>query len=188
MTATIRLQPKASLSYSERLSHGYSSGKITVLTDPLTHFDDQGSSRMVDVSQKDDSRRVAVARGTVRMQSETSALIQNRELSKGDVIGVARVAGIMAVKQTPNLIPMCHSIHVDSVDIAFEFTEENELTITATVGATDRTGVEMEALTCVTVSALTVYDMCKSVDKGMTIESVALVSKTGGKSGDFVRS
>ena len=143
---------------------------------------------MVDVSHKDDSRRIAVARGSVRMKKETAALIQNRELSKGDVIGVARVAGIMAVKQTPNLIPMCHSIHVGSVDIDFGFTSDEELTITATVGATDRTGVEMEALTCVTVSALTVYDMCKSADKGMTIQNVELVSKTGGKSGDFVRS
>lgn len=143
---------------------------------------------MVDVSQKGDSRRVAVARGSVRMKKETAALIQNRELSKGDVIGVARVAGIMAVKQTPNLIPMCHSIHVDSVDIEFEFVDDDTLLITATVGATDRTGVEMEALTCVTVSALTVYDMCKSVDKGMVIQNVELVSKTGGKSGDFVRS
>ena len=143
---------------------------------------------MVDVSHKDDSRRVAVARGKVEMKAETAGLIQNRELSKGDVVEVARVAGIMAVKQTPNLIPMCHSIHVDSVDIDFEFTSETRLTITATVGATDRTGVEMEALTCVTVSALTVYDMCKSADKGMTIREIGLVSKTGGKSGDFVRS
>ena len=143
---------------------------------------------MVDVSHKGESRRVAVARATVEMKAETARLIQNRELSKGDVVEVARVAGIMAVKQTPNLIPMCHSIHVDSVDIDFEFTGETQLTITATVGATDRTGVEMEALTCVTVSALTVYDMCKSADKGMTIREIGLVSKTGGKSGDFVRS
>ena len=143
---------------------------------------------MVDVSQKDDSRRVAVARGLVQMKVETAKLIQNRELSKGDVVEVARVAGIMGVKQTPGLIPMCHSIHVDSVEIDFEFINEGELSITATVVATDRTGVEMEALTCVTVSALTVYDMCKSVDKGMTIREIGLVSKTGGKSGDFVRS
>lgn len=158
------------------------------MTDSLTHFDDEGSSRMVDVSHKDDSRRIAVARGTVRMKSETSDLIRNRELSKGDVVGVARVAGIMAVKQTPNLIPMCHSIHVDSVEIEFEFVDDQELLITATVGATDRTGVEMEALTCVTVSALTVYDMCKSADKEMTIHRIELVKKTGGKSGDFARS
>jgi len=142
---------------------------------------------MVDVSQKSDSHRVAVAKAVVRMKRETSGLIQNRELLKGDVIEVARVAGIMAVKQTPNLIPMCHSIHVDSVDIAFEFEGDTELAITSTVGATDRTGVEMEALTSVTVTALTVYDMCKSADKGMTIHEVGLVSKTGGKSGDFVR-
>lgn len=142
---------------------------------------------MVDVSQKSDSHRVAVARAVVRMKAETSELIQNRKLSKGDVIEVARVAGIMAVKQTPNLIPMCHSIHVDSVDIAFDFVGKDELSITSTVGATDRTGVEMEALTSVTVTALTVYDMCKSADKGMTIHEVGLVKKTGGKSGDFVR-
>lgn len=142
---------------------------------------------MVDVSHKSDSRRVAVACAKVQMKATTAELIQNRELAKGDVVEVARVAGIMAVKQTPNLIPMCHSIHVDSVDIEFEFVSKDQLSITATVGATDRTGVEMEALTCVTVSALTVYDMCKSADKGMTIQEVGLVSKTGGKSGDFAR-
>lgn len=157
------------------------------MSGPLTHFDDDGRSRMVDVSLKEDSRRVAVARGSIHMDGKTAELIQNKDLSKGDVLEVARVAGIMAVKQTPALIPMCHSIHVDSVDIEFKFSSTNELTITATVVATDRTGVEMEALTCVTVSALTVYDMCKSVDKGMTIRNVGLVSKTGGKSGDFVR-
>lgn len=142
---------------------------------------------MVDVSHKSDTHRVAVAAAIVRMKPETVGLIQNRELSKGNVIEVARVAGVMAVKQTPNLIPMCHSIHVDSVDIDFEFVSETELSIKSTVGANDRTGVEMEALTSVTVTALTVYDMCKSADKGMTIHEVGLVSKTGGKSGDFVR-
>ena len=142
---------------------------------------------MVDVSHKSDSHRVAVARAMIRMKAETAELIQNRELAKGDVVEVARVAGIMAVKQTPNLIPMCHSIHVDSVNIDIEFVSKDQLSITATVGATDRTGVEMEALTSVTVTALTVYDMCKSVDKSMTIQEVGLVSKTGGKSGDFKR-
>ena len=143
---------------------------------------------MVDVGHKADSKRVAVAQGCIQMKPETAALIQNRELSKGDVLEVARVAGIMAVKQTPNLIPMCHSIHVDSVDIEFEFTDENQLSVLVTTTANDRTGVEMEALTSVSVAALTVYDMCKSVDKGMTIREIALVRKTGGKSGDFVRS
>ena len=157
------------------------------MSGPLTHFDDQGRSRMVDVSHKQDSRRVAIATAIVEMKPETAELIQNRELSKGDVIEVARVAGIMAVKQTPNLIPMCHSIHVDSVDIDFEFIDQQQLQITGTVAANDRTGVEMEALTCVSVTALTVYDMCKSADKGMTIRDVGLVSKTGGKSGNFVR-
>lgn len=157
------------------------------MSGPLSHFDDQGRSRMVDVSHKQDSHRVAVAKAVVRMKPETVGLIQNREMSKGDVIEVARVAGIMAVKQTPSLIPMCHSIHVDSVDIDFEFVSDTDLSISSTVGAKDRTGVEMEALTSVTVTALTVYDMCKSADKGMTIHEVGLVSKTGGKSGDFVR-
>ena len=157
------------------------------MSGPLTHFDDQGRSRMVDVSHKQDSRRVAIATAIVEMKPETAELIQNRELSRGDVIEVARVAGIMAVKQTPNLIPMCHSIHVDSVDIDFEFIDQQQLQITGTVTANDRTGVEMEALTCVSVTALTVYDMCKSADKGMTIRDVGLVSKTGGKSGNFVR-
>lgn len=142
---------------------------------------------MVDVSHKPDSHRVAVAAAAVNMKPETVALIQGRGFAKGDVLEVARVAGIMAVKQTSSLIPMCHPLRIDSVEIAFEFAGDSQLQITATVGAKDRTGVEMEALTCVAVSALTVYDMCKSADKGMTIDDLGLVSKTGGKSGDFVR-
>lgn len=157
------------------------------MSETLSHFDEQGRSRMVDVSKKADSHRIAIAQATVTMKETTAALIQNRELAKGDVIEVARVAAIMAVKQTPNLIPMCHSIHVDSVDVEFEFCGVDALQILVTVGATDRTGVEMEALTSVSVAALTIYDMCKSVDREMTIGDVQLVRKTGGKSGDFQR-
>ena len=149
----------------------------------LSHFDDQGRSRMVDVSHKSDSHRIAVAAATVEMKAETATLIQDRGLSKGDVLEVARVAGIMAVKQTSSLIPLCHPISIDSVEIAFEFEGESQLLVTATVAANDRTGVEMEALTCVAMTALTVYDMCKSVDKGMTIKDLGLVSKTGGQVG-----
>jgi cyclic pyranopterin phosphate synthase len=157
------------------------------MSETLSHFDEQGRGRMVDVSSKADSHRIAVARASIEMKATTVELIRNRELSKGDVIEVARIAAIMAVKQTPNLIPMCHSIHVDSVDLEFKFSSPTHLLIEATVGATDRTGVEMEALTSVSVAALTVYDMCKSADREMTIRDVQLVRKTGGKSGDFER-
>ena len=143
---------------------------------------------MVDVGRKDESHRTAVASATVKMKKTTSERIRNREFAKGDVAEVARIAGIMAVKQTPQLIPLCHTINVDSVDVVIEFESETELSIIGTVRAKDRTGVEMEALACVSVAALTVYDMCKSVDKEMVISETKLLKKTGGKSGDFVRS
>lgn len=153
----------------------------------LTHFDDQGRSRMVDVGEKPVTVRTATASGRVRMTAATVALIRDRKLSKGDVLEVARLAGIMAAKQTPALIPLCHSLPLDGVTVDFEFDSDETLRITATVKVTARTGVEMEALTAVAVAALTVYDMCKSVDRAMAIERIQLDEKSGGRSGHFVR-
>jgi len=157
------------------------------MSESLTHFDESGRSRMVDVGSKQKSRRVAVASASVEMDPKTATLIGDRKLSKGDVFEVARIAGIMAVKQTPNLIPLCHSISVSSVDVRFEFESDSSLKVVSTVSALDRTGVEMEALTSVSIAALTVYDMCKSVDREMIVRNICLERKTGGKSGDFVR-
>ncbi len=157
------------------------------MSESLTHFDESGRSRMVDVGGKSATRRVAVASASVEMDPATARLIGDRKLSKGDVFEVARIAGIMAVKQTPNLIPLCHSISVSSVDIRFEFENDSTLKIVSIVSAMDRTGVEMEALTSVSVAALTVYDMCKSVDREMVVRNICLDQKTGGKSGDFKR-
>lgn len=159
---------------------------------PLTHFDETGSSRMVDVGAKPVTARVAVASGTVTMQHATWQLIRDRKTAKGDVREVARLAGIMAAKQTANLIPLCHPLPLDSVEIEFldpadSNAEEVALGIRATVRVTARTGVEMEALTAVSVAALTVYDMCKAVDRAMVISQVCLEEKSGGKSGDFRR-
>ncbi len=153
----------------------------------LTHFDDQGRSRMVDVGEKPVTVRTATASGEVRMAAATAALIRDRRLAKGDVLEVARLAGIMAAKQTPGLIPLCHSLPLDGVTIDFEFADDETLRVTATVKVTARTGVEMEALTAVAVAALTVYDMCKSVDRAMAIERIQLEEKSGGRSGHFVR-
>ncbi len=156
--------------------------------DSLTHFDEQGAARMIDVSAKEETLREAVAEGRVTMQPETLALILDQKVAKGDVFGVARVAGIMAAKKTPELIPLSHPLRLTSVDIAFEPDERRScVTIRATVRTTDRTGVEMEALTAVAAAGLTVYDMCKSADRSMTITEILLVRKTGGKSGTFVR-
>lgn len=157
------------------------------MSESLTHFDESGRSRMVDVGNKPTTARVAVASASVEMDPKTAALVSDRKLSKGDVFEVARIAGIMAVKQTPNLIPLCHSVQVNSVDIRFEFENDSSLKIVSTVAATDRTGVEMEALTSVSVAALTVYDMCKSIDREMVVRNICLERKTGGKSGDFER-
>ena len=153
----------------------------------LSHFDEQGASRMVDVSAKPAAKRTARASGAVRMLPETLALIRDQKLSKGDVLGVARLAGIMASKRTSELIPLCHPLPLDAVDIAFGFPDERTVVIEAQASVTARTGVEMEALTAVSVAALAIYDMCKSVDRGMTIERVRLEEKSGGKSGHFVR-
>ena len=152
----------------------------------LTHLDDSGRPRMVDVTKKTDTHREAVARGTVRMQAATFQLIQAGKIAKGDVLIVAQLAGIMAAKQTPGLIPLCHPILIGDVKVEFNLDEKNStVEITATVQSTGKTGVEMEALTATAVSALTIYDMCKAVDRGMKIENIRLIKKSGGKSGTF---
>ena len=153
----------------------------------LSHFDDSGASRMVDVSAKEATRRIARASGQVIMQPATLQLIRDRGHAKGDVLEVARLAGIMAAKRTGDLIPLCHPLPLESVQISFSFPNENTVAIEATAVITAKTGVEMEALTAVSVTALTIYDMCKAVDKGMVITQICLEEKTGGKSGHYVR-
>ena len=153
----------------------------------LTHFDDQGASRMVDTSGKAESLRAARASGRVRVAPATLALIRDRAVAKGDVLEVARLAGIMAAKRTGELIPLCHPLPLTGIQIDFSFPAPDLLHIEATVKVFARTGVEMEALTAVSVAALTVYDMCKSADRGMTIEHVRLEAKSGGRSGTWER-
>ena len=151
----------------------------------LTHLDEQGRARMVDVGDKDITRRVAVARGHVSVQPETARLIRDGLMKKGDVLTVAKVAGIMGSKKTSELIPLCHPLPIDNVDVDLDLDEQRfRINITATASTTARTGVEMEAMTAVSIAALTLYDMCKSVDRGIRIEGVRLVSKQGGRSGD----
>jgi cyclic pyranopterin phosphate synthase len=152
----------------------------------LTHLDEQGNAKMVDVGDKDVTRREAVARGHVSVQPETLRLIKEGLMKKGDVLTIAQLAGIMGAKKTSELIPLCHPLPLDRVDVELELDEaESRIEITATAKTTARTGVEMEALTAVSVAALTLYDMCKSVDRGMRIEAVRLVKKSGGRSGDI---
>ena len=152
----------------------------------LTHVDDSGKARMVDVGGKDVTERLAIAKGAVVMQPETLQKIRANAFEKGDVLGVARVAGVMAAKRTHELIPLCHPVPLTQVVVEIDAASaDDRVEITATARATWKTGVEMEALTAVAVAALTVYDMCKSVDRGMRIEDVRLVKKTGGKSGDY---
>ncbi len=154
----------------------------------LTHFDKRGRTQMVDVSEKPSTPREAVARGSITMKKETMRLIKGDKIPKGDVLGVARVAGILAAKKTPEIIPMCHPLNLSSVNIDFEFdAKKNKIIIESRVRITGQTGVEMEALTAVAAAALTVYDMCKSVDKEMVISDILLLEKRGGKSGDFKR-
>src|SRR5438046_3029003 len=153
----------------------------------LTHFDDRGGSRMVDTSQKPETLREAKASGLVRMAPTTAALIRDRALAKGDVLEVARLAGILAAKKTGDLIPLCHPLPITSATVDFSFPADDLLRIDATVRVLGRTGVEMEALTAVGVAALTVYDMCKAVDRVMTIERLRLEEKSGGRSGTFRR-
>src|ERR1041385_8822830 len=153
----------------------------------LTHFDESGASRMVDTSAKPETLREARASGRVRMQPATLQLIRDKRLAKGDVLEVARLAGIMAAKRTGELIPLCPPFPITSAQVNFAFEDNDLLTIEATIRVFGRTGVEMEALTAVSVAALTVYDMCKAVDKVMTIERIRLEEKSGGRSGTFRR-
>ncbi len=154
----------------------------------LTHFDKEGKARMVDVSGKGETERIATAAGSVIMQPATLALIREGGVKKGDVLSVARLAGIMGAKRTPDLIPLCHPLALTSVQVDLTLDEaRNAVDITATCKLTGKTGVEMEALTAVSVAALTIYDMCKAVDKGMQITDVRLTHKSGGKSGTFER-
>lgn len=150
----------------------------------LTHFDAEGRARMVDVGNKPDTERLARARGRITMAPETMRLLREKALPKGDVLAVARVAGIMAAKETSRLIPMCHPLSLTHVAVDFTLdAEESAVVIEAVASLTGKTGVEMEALTAVSVAALTVYDMCKAVDKGMVIGDICLLEKLGGKSG-----
>ncbi len=156
------------------------------MDDKLTHFDNKGNAVMVDVTLKNKTERVAIATGKVKTNKEIINRIKEGTIGKGDVLAVARVAGIMAIKRTSDLIPMCHPIMIDGCSIDFEIDEENsEIIINSKVKIVDKTGVEMEALTGVSVAALTIYDMCKAVDKRMKIGGIHLVRKTGGKSGEF---
>ena len=152
----------------------------------LTHFNEIGFARMVDVGEKDATKREAAAQAIVRFNVDTYQLVRERKINKGDVLAVAQIAGIMAAKRTPELIPMCHPVMLTAADIEFGFDDaESALTITATVRCTGGTGVEMEALTAVSASALTVYDMCKAVQRDIVIEGIRLLRKSGGKSGDY---
>lgn len=152
----------------------------------FTHLDPQGRARMVDVTPKEPTHRRAVARGRVQMQQATTSAIANGEVSKGDVLAVARVAAIQAAKRTSDMIPLCHPLMIGAVSVNFEILDES-VEIEVTVDTVDRTGVEMEALHACSVAALTIYDMCKSADKGMTIGEIALWEKTGGRSGTYRR-
>lgn len=153
----------------------------------LTHFTPDGSSRMVDVGAKPVTQRMARAESFVLMQAETLRTIKERGSRKGDVLEVARLAGIMATKRTDELIPLCHSLGLDSAGIEFDFPNETTVRIVSTVKVNGRTGVEMEALTAVSIAALTIYDMCKAIDRDMTIASTRLLEKSGGRSGHFKR-
>ena len=154
--------------------------------DKLTHFDESGKARMVDVGDKSETKRIAVAAGRISMRPETAAVIRDGTAEKGDVLGVARVAGIMAAKRTWELVPMCHPLLLTKVGVDLVVNGDG-VDIEATVETRGKTGVEMEALTAVSVAALTVYDMVKAIDRGMTIEGVRLLEKHGGASGDWVR-
>ena len=152
----------------------------------LTHFDERGAARMVDVAGKSETHRVAVAGGSIRMLRDTFELIRSGSAKKGDVLGVARVAGIQAAKRTSELVPLCHPVALTSVAVEFTLEEAAaRVDCRATVECTARTGVEMEALTAVQVALLTIYDMCKAVDRGMVMEGIRLLEKRGGKSGDY---
>lgn len=154
----------------------------------LTHFNEHGKAHMVSVEEKADTKRLAIARGTITMKAETLSLIIEKGHKKGDVLSVAQIAGITGAKKTSDLIPMCHNIFLSGANLSFEIDEDNKsIHITAEVKTVGKTGVEMEALTAVSVAALTIYDMCKGVDKDMVISDMKLMEKQGGKSGHYVR-
>jgi len=156
------------------------------LDNKLTHFDEGGNAIMVDVSSKKETERIAIAKSKVKLSKETLELIKAGKIGKGDVLGVARVAGIMASKQTSNLIPMCHPLLINSSTVDFNINDdESYIDVIATVKIFGKTGVEMEALTSASIAALTIYDMCKAIDKRIVIENTHLLKKTGGKSGEF---
>ena len=163
-----------------------SSQPASPASDTLTHLDDQGRAKMVDVGWKPVTDREAIARGSVRMLPETLNLIIEGQVKKGDVFTIAQLAGIMGAKRTSELIPLCHPLPLNKIDVELEADEANSsVNITATASTSGKTGVEMEALTAVSVAALTIYDMCKAVDRGMQIGSIRLASKRGGQSGDI---
>ena len=154
----------------------------------LTHINEEGRAKMVDVSEKSDTTREAVAIGSISMKRETLERIKQGSISKGDVLSVAQVGGIMGAKNTSNIIPMCHPIMISGCDISFNMDfESNQVHITATTKTIGKTGIEMEALTAVSIAALTIYDMCKAIDRGMVINAIMLLKKSGGKSGIFER-
>ena len=156
--------------------------------DKFTHFDDDGKAVMVDITEKNVTERTAVAIGEIVMNKETLEAVKRGNIKKGDVLGVARIAAIMAAKQTQSLIPMCHNILLTNAKIEFSFDDEGKkILIKSTVKTTGKTGVEMEALTMVSIAGLTIYDMCKSMDKSMVIGEIRLVEKHGGKSGDWIK-
>ena len=158
------------------------------MTEKLTHFDERGAARMVDVGGKDETRRIAVAAGTITMRPETLQVVLDGSARKGDVLGVARIAAIQAAKRTSELVPLCHPVPLTSVAVEFSIDEPGaRIECRATVECTARTGVEMEALAAVQVALLTIYDMCKAVDRGMTMDGIRLLEKRGGKSGDWRR-
>lgn len=154
----------------------------------FTHINEQGRAKMVDITSKEDTSRVATAKAIIKMERETLEAIKSGGIKKGDVLGVAQVAGIMGAKQTANIIPMCHPLILSGVDINFNIDEENsEIIITGIVKTTGKTGVEMEALSAVSIAALTIYDMCKAIDRWMIIKEIKLIEKSGGKSGHVIR-
>jgi cyclic pyranopterin phosphate synthase len=154
----------------------------------FTHLDEKGKARMVDVSAKDTTLREAVARGKVLMKKQTAKAIEEQSIAKGDVLAVAKIAGVMAAKKTSDLIPLCHPLEITAVDVTFRTdVRRGEIEIEATVRTLGRTGVEMEALTAVSAAALTIYDMCKAVDRAMTLSEIRLMLKRGGKSGTYRR-
>lgn len=152
----------------------------------FTHFNDSGRAYMVEVSKKEDTLRTAIATGMITMKPETIQAIQNERIKKGDVLSVAQIAGIMGAKKTSDIIPMCHPLMLSGVDLRFQI-QDHAILIEAEVKTVGKTGVEMEALTAVTVAALTIYDMCKAIDKEMLIGEISLIKKTGGKSGDYLK-